>query len=301
MPRAARPTRRRFLGGAALVPLARVCPPAKASAAAGVRPWHVRLSCNLYSFNQLLRGGVMTMEAVLDLCARLGFDAVDPTGYYFPGYPAPPDDAFVNRIKRHAFRLGLDISGTGIRNDFTAAAQAARAADVALAGRWVEVAARLGAPTLRVFSGKGVPAGHTRSETTAWVVDALALCARMGAGRGVMIALQNHNDFLTTADQVIEILRRVGSDWLGVNLDVGSFTAPDPYAEIARLAPHAITWQIKERVPVAGRPVKTDLAKIARIVREARYRGYLPIEVLGPEDPRERLPRFLDEVRAALA
>ncbi len=88
----------------------------------------------------------MSLEQVIDFCAELGFDAVDPTGYYFPGYPEPPADAYLNAIKRRAFLSGLDVSGTGVRNDFTQPEAAKREADVAHVGRWVEVAARLGAP-----------------------------------------------------------------------------------------------------------------------------------------------------------
>ena len=53
----------------------------------------------------------MSLEQVIDFCAELGFDAVDPTGYYFPGYPEPPADAYVNAVKRHVFveRNGLYV------------------------------------------------------------------------------------------------------------------------------------------------------------------------------------------------
>ncbi len=278
--------RRQFLAAAATAPLARVPPP--------------RLSCNLFTFNGPLMARQLTLEAVLEYCAKIGFDAVDPTGYYFPGYPESPPDAYVHQIKRLAFRLGLDISGTGVRNDFAVADEAARKADLSLVERWVGIASKLGAPNLRVFSGKSVPAGRTRAQTLTQVAEALKACARLGAARGVMIALQNHNDFLKTADETLELVQQVGSDWLGLNLDIGSLPTPDPYADIARLAPHAVTWQIKENVLVGGKPTHVDMKKIAAIVRKSGYRGYLPIEILGGGDPRERLPKFLDEVRSAL-
>jgi sugar phosphate isomerase/epimerase len=154
---------------------------------------------------------------------------------------------------------------------------------------------------LRVFSGKGVPQGHKAQEVTGWVVEALKECADYGAQNGVMIVLQNHADFIQTADQVLRILRMVDSEWLAVNLDIGSFHIGDPYAEVAKVAPYAATWQIKENLFVNGKEEKTDLGKIVRIVREAGYRGYLPIETLGSGDPRVKVPKFLEEVRKALA
>ncbi len=242
----------------------------------------------------------MTLEAVLDFCAELGFAAVDPTAYYFPGYPKTPPDEYLYRIKRRAFLLGLDISGTGVRNDFTVPDAGRRNADVELVRTWIECAARLGAPVLRVFAGERVPEGHTEAEVAGWVAAALRQCAEHGRKYGVMVVLQNHNDFLRTSEQILGILAMVDSEWLALHLDIGSLRTGDPYEEIARVVPYAVTWQIKETVYFRDRPEKTDLVRLFRIIREAGYRGYLPLETLEG-DPRVRLPKFLAEARAALA
>ena len=261
---------------------------------------HLKISCNLYSFNRLLESGVMSLEDVLAFCADLGFAAVDPTGYYFPEYPHVPTREYLNHIKRYAFLRGLDISGTGVRNDFTLVDERARKAEVRLVKRWMEAAAWMGAPALRVFAGGELAEGRRREEATDLLVKSLRECAAYGGQYGVMTALQNHAEFLKTAAQVEEVVNRVGSDWLGLNLDIGSLDQGDPYAEIATLAPYAVTWQIKEQVTVNGEKVETDLDKVVDILRDVGYRGYIPIETLGPGDPREKVPRFLDEVRAAL-
>jgi sugar phosphate isomerase/epimerase len=263
----------------------------------------IRLSCNLYSFNEPLMNGQMTLDQVLAFCADLGFDAVDPTGYYFPNYPVLPDDSYVYAIKRKAFLLGLDISGTGVRNDFTLPDVGRRKTEVELVHKWIGLAARLGAPVIRVFAGTGkeLPTSYNREEVTTWVVDALRQCADYAAKQGVMVVLQNHADFIQTADHILDIIHRVNSDWLAVNLDIGSFKLGDPYAQIARVAPLAATWQIKENLFVDGKEVETDLNKIMHIVRDSGYRGYLPIETLGKGDPRVKVPVFYEKVKKALA
>ena len=63
---------------------------------------------------------------VLDFCAEYNFDAIDPTGYYFPNHPTVPTDDYIRKFKKRAFQLGLDISGTGIKNDFTVPDESAR-------------------------------------------------------------------------------------------------------------------------------------------------------------------------------
>ena len=270
---------------------------------AGPPAGNLKLSCNLYSFNEPLVSGQMTLDQVLTFCAEVGFDAVDPTAYYFPGYPALPAESYLYQIKRNAFRLGLDISGTGVRNDFTLPDPARRQAEVELVKKWVGFAVRLGAPVLRVFAGLGkeLTTVHTREVVTNWIVDALRECTDYSATQGVMIVLQNHADYVQTADQVLDIVRRVKSDWLAVNLDVGSFKTGDPYAQIAQVAPFAATWQIKENLFVNGQEVETDLSQVMRIVRQSGYKGYLPIETLGKGDPRQKVPAFYEKVKKAMA
>jgi sugar phosphate isomerase/epimerase len=193
------------------------------------------------------------------------------------------------------------VSGTGVRNDFTVADPEKRAADIALVKRWVGVAGWLDAPMVRVFAGHGEAEGRTREEIEGQVVACLEECVAYGEGHGVMIALQNHDDVFKTAAEVLAIRERVPSKWFGLNVDIGSLRTGDPYEEIARLAPFAITWQIKESVYRRGAEEKVDLRRVFGILRDAGYRGYAPLEILGPGDPRPRIRRFLDEAREALA
>src|SRR5206468_5641822 len=134
-------SRRRFLAAAAALPvgaavaldLARPATLHDLTPNALATGTRLRPSLNAYSFLELLQTNAkdpskgIDLFGVCDFCARVGFDGVDLTGYFFPGYPKAPDDAYVFKLKRHAFDLGLGISGTGVRNDFTAADHAVRA------------------------------------------------------------------------------------------------------------------------------------------------------------------------------
>jgi sugar phosphate isomerase/epimerase len=313
--------RREFLGRAALLPLgaavANVWPPSVV-AAGDTTPKRnpgpkLKLSLNAWSYyvqlNEHLKGqgGGMSLLGLLEECARLDFDAVDPTGYFFPGYPEVPDRKFLLQFKRRAFDLGLSLSGTGIRNDFAAPDKAKRDADVTLAKRWVEAAAEMGAPVLRVFAGIR-PAGHSWDEAAGWIAEALAGCAEHGAKHGVIIGVQNHGDMLSSAAEVLKLLGMVKSEWLGVIVDTGKFLTPDPYADIAKVARHAVNWQVKDLLDDRkGGPI--DMIKLVGIIREANYRGYVPIETLptleeeknkGSYDAYARVPELLKKLRKAV-
>ncbi len=269
----------------------------------------LKISLNAYSFNKALNdhlrglGDGMTLFDLLDYCAEQNFDALDPTGYFFPGYPKPPSDPYLNDFKRRAFVRGLDVSGTGVRNDFASPDKDKRAADVRHVKEWIEVAARMGAPVLRVFAGPQ-PQGRPWDEVAGWMADELRKCAEHGKQYGVLVGVQNHGDMLKTAEQVLKVVKRVDSEWFGVIVDTGYFQTPDPYKDIALVTPYAVNWQVKEKVDGKDGKARTDLNKLVRIAREGGYRGYLPIETLSvagePYDPKVRVAQLLKELREAL-
>src|SRR5215218_2404096 len=113
----------------------------------------LKTSLNAFSFNDALLAGKMNLDELIDFCVEQEFDAVDITGYYFPGYPAVPADEYIFHVKKKAFLSGLEISGTGVRNDFTDPDPLKRKEGIQLVKNWIEVAQKLGAPVIRIFAG----------------------------------------------------------------------------------------------------------------------------------------------------
>ena len=279
---------------------------------------YVKTSLNAYSFNTLLNekikgtGKGMSLFELLDFCAQQNFDAIDITGYFFPSYPKVPGDSLINAVKRRAHVLGLDVSGTGVKNDFANPDATKRAADVQLVKEWIDVAVKLGAPVIRVFAGE-IPAGYEnrREEIATYMAASLKECAEYGKQKGVLVGVQNHGDFLQTAEQCIDMIKRVNSDWFGLIVDTGKFLTKDPYVDIEKVMPYAVNFQIKESPFGPRGEVKTDLKRLMTIIHNSGYRGYLPIETLEikgeprpvpdiPYNPYKLVPSFLKEVRAAM-
>jgi sugar phosphate isomerase/epimerase len=260
----------------------------------------LKTSLNAFSFNAPLLDGTMTIGDMLDFCAAAGFEAVDITGYYFKGYPQPPSDEYLFQIKRNAFKLGLEISGTGVRNDFTIPDKSKREQEVALVKNWIEVAAKIGAPVIRIFAGNQKNEGLTREEVTEWMLKDIQTCVDYGKQYGVIIGLQNHNDFIQTADQVIKIIEAINSEWLGLILDTGSYRVLDPYEEIARSIKYTVNWQIKENVFINGAEKETDMDKLMKIIKASEYKGYLPIETLGEGDPKTKVATLFSKLEKAM-
>lgn len=306
---------RAFVGVGFSLGLLACCADGNGLVAGGVTPIQragksrLKISLNAYSFNKLLtdhlkgREKGMSLFDLLDYCAENDFDALDPTGYYFPGYPKPPEASFLNEFKRRAHVRGIAISGTGVRNNFASPDKAKRAADVQHVKEWIEVAARMGTPVLRVFGG-AQPEGHAWDDVAVWMAADLKECAQHARKHGVILGIQNHADMLSTGEQTLKILKMVNEpEWFGVIVDTGAFTSADPYKDIAMVAPYAVNWQLKTRLAGKAR-TRTDLARVVRIARDAGYRGYLPIETLpepGEEyDPRARVTEMIRDLREGL-
>jgi sugar phosphate isomerase/epimerase len=294
-------TRRRFLATSAAV---LVLPSALAHAAEPIgrtRPSHFKLSLAAYSYRKYLAGPDKSMDLFdfANVAADLGLDAIEPTSYYFP---ADVDNDYLHGLRRQAFLLGLDISGTAIMNDLCVPAGEEADREMAHIRTWIDRAAELSAPVMRIMSGNWIQ-GTPDEELERRVADRINRLLPYAAQKGVILALENHGGGVTvTAEQLLRVVRGVNEGNFGVNLDTGNFHGEDPYAELAAAAPFAVNVQVKTEIRRKGRTKEpADLGKVIGILREARYSGYIVLEYTADEDPRTAVPRYVKQLRALIS
>lgn len=259
-----------------------------------------KISLNAYSFNDWLTQKKITPLQIIDFCSKTGFDAIDFTGYYFSGYPELPSDEEIFTFKRKAHASGLEISGTGIRNEFSYNKGEALDKEIDLVLKWIEVAAKLGAPVIRIYTAKKYYTGAERKLIFKNIQWALGKCIPIAAEHGVILGIQNHNDFLRTASECHELIQPFNSPWLGLVLDTGNFNAEDPYKEIQDAIPLAVNWQFKEKLLVNNVQVPMDIERLCNIIKQSNYQGTIPIETLGMKDPLQEVPVFFNTVQSLL-
>lgn len=248
----------------------------------------IQYSVNAYSFNDEFRSGKMNLFDMMEFAADIGLNAVDLTAYYFSSYPRLPKKPEIFALKKRALELGLNISWTGVRNNFVNANVESRKADREMIKNWLDISSIIGSSILRIFTGRNIPDGFSKTQVKEWLIEEYKICANYGEQRGVIVALQNHNEFLFTADEVIEILKKVDSKWFGLILDIsGLRTTNDPYAEAEKLAPFANYWFIKEHVYHNQIKKRTDMLKMASLIKRHNFRGYVSFESLSDGDPKE--------------
>ncbi|HEY7500844.1 MAG TPA: sugar phosphate isomerase/epimerase family protein [Vicinamibacterales bacterium] len=265
----------------------------------------MQLSLAAYSFRKYLTdyrrktssaaggAGSMTLEDFVDLCAEYGLPGTEPTSYYVPD---PLPDKYLQRLRRRAFLAGVTVSGTAIGNTFTHPAGPDRDREIAYTKLWIDRAADMGAPTIRIFAGD-LQKGTTEAQARQWCIDAIRECCEYAGRKGVILALENHGGIVATAEQLVSIVREINSEWFGVTWDSGNFRSADPYAELTMIAPYAVTAQIKTKI--GGKPA--DLARVVRILQDVNYRGWLALEYEDEEEPKTAVPKYLSELRRLTA
>jgi sugar phosphate isomerase/epimerase len=295
------PTRREFLAAGSMCLLFPWAQVGAVEPIARSRPSHLKLSLAAYSYRKYLTGPNKSMDLFdfANLAADMGVDAIEPTAYYFP------DDVnteYLHRLAQRAFLLGLDISGTAIMNDFCVPAGAEADREIAHTRTWIDRAAELTAPVVRLLSGNWIQ-GTPDEELQQRVIDRIQTLLPYAAEKGVILALENHGGGVTvTADQLVHIVRAVKGQNFGVNLDTGNFHGDDPYAELALTAPYAVNVQVKTEIRRKGRTKEpADLERVVGILREARYSGYVVLEYTADEDPKTAVPRFVKQLRSLIS
>jgi sugar phosphate isomerase/epimerase len=118
------------------------------------------------------------------------------------------------------------------------------------------------------------------------------------------LAVENHKDL--TSSEIVEMLKLLGSEWIGVQVDTGNNMAllEDPYAVVEALAPYAFSVHLKDMAVEAtedgfllsevvfGEGL-LDLARMTVALRAARPGIAFNVE-MATRDPL-RIPCLTDE------
>ena len=259
-----------------------------------------KFSLAAYSYRSLLtaKESPLTLTDFVNDCAKFGCEGTELTSYYFP--KAVTHD-YLRSLRRQCFRLGLDVSGTAVGNDFGHPAGEERNKQIALVKQWIDFSEILGAPVIRIFAGHAKP-GTTPAQAHSLMVSGIEECCEYAGQHGVHLALENHGGPTATAEGLLQFVRDVNSPWFGVNLDSGNFHSDDPYKELAQIAPYALNAQIKVVMSGADKKkVPADYKRLAAILREAHYRGYVVLEYEEAGDVREECAKHLAELKTAFA
>jgi L-ribulose-5-phosphate 3-epimerase len=268
------------------------------------------IGVSTYSFWGFRNQAYRSIETCIDLAAEMGFDGVEILQVQM----TDNSNGYLQKLKQRAFTHGLDLMGFSTHQDFVDPDPEARKKAIEHTRLTIEQAYRLGIPTLRINTGRwgtsknfdalmanrGIEPrleGYTDDDGFKWVIDSIHQLIPFAAECGVTLGLENHWGLGLTPEGVLRIVEAIDSPWLQVTLDTGNFLE-DPYPRLTQLAPKTVLLQAKTYFG-GGRwyTLELDYAKIAKIMADAGYQGYVSLEFEGEEDVLTAVPKSLALLR----
>ena len=206
-------SRRSFLASTALASgAASFALPSLAGAAPASAKKRIKLGISSYSYWHG-EEKKLPIETVIERAAEIGVECVDVLHRQINVNELAVLDAagraYCRKLKRHAFRNGIELACLSTHQSFVSPNPKARQEQLDHTLRCLDVADALGAPCIRVNAGRWntVPdfdefmkkrglepplAGHTEDEAFEWTIDGLGKCLKRAEELGIILAVENH-------------------------------------------------------------------------------------------------------------
>ncbi len=175
--------------------------------------------------------------------------------------------------------------------------------------KWVDAAKFLGCATIRVNAG----GSGTREQVAAAAVDGLSSLGAYGKKAGINVIVENHGSYSSDGKWLSGVMRQVNMKNVGTLPDLGNFCIKrgkegceesyDRYIGTKELMPFAKGVSAKTNdFDEQGNCIETDYVKMMKIIRDAKFKGYIGIEYegskLSEEEGIKKTKALLEKVAA---
>jgi len=258
------------------------------------------------------------IETVIDKSAEIGVEGLDILHRQMDIPEREPltaqHRAYLQKLKRHAFRNGVGLVCLSIHQNFVSPDAAERQKQIDHTHKCIEIAYELGVPCIRLNSGRWntikdfddlmkargiepILPGFKEDDGFKWCIGCIEKCIPKAEQCGVVLALENHWGLSRTPEGQLRIINAVPSPWLGALMDTGNFME-DPYDKLKMIAPKTVYAQAKTYYG-GGEWYTLDLdyPRIAKILADAGYTGYISLEFEGKENPDVAVPKSIALLR----
>jgi sugar phosphate isomerase/epimerase len=230
---------------------------------------------------------------------ELGITGLDYCSMFFAD--KAKDAQFLKDLKQRAadagsYNLRIMIDGEGVLGDLN---EATRLKAVDNHHKWIDAAAALGCPMIRVnVEGEGDPKDVAKA-----AVDSLGRLIEYGKGQNIDVIVENHIGISCNAAWLAGVMKQVNSPHCGTLADFGNFcinrTKPetndiagymktkcldeyDRYKGITELMPFAKGVHAKTHVfDSGGNDTETDFVRMFKIIKDSGFKGWVSIEYEG--------------------
>jgi sugar phosphate isomerase/epimerase len=246
-----------------------------------VSTWSLHRTLGRYAADDSAFGGGPFIAApadpnglpLMELPAKLaehGYDAVQICHFHIPSR-----DADYIAALREQFAVANVVVDAILVDDGDLTGTDADAAEAWIGG-WLDTARDLGAHRVRVGAGFAHPTPERLRESAVRLVR-LAI-----SHPEVRVITENWHELLDSADAVNTLLDETG-DRVGLLIDLGNWSGPDKYEQLAQIAARAEACHAKCRFDGSG-PDKDDYRRALQVLQDAGFDGPMVLIYDGPSD-----------------
>jgi sugar phosphate isomerase/epimerase len=310
-------SRRNFLKLAATTALAAAAP--RLQAAEKMPKPKVKLGVASYSYWHF-RNPKVTIAQVIEKAGALGVSGVDVLHRQMDIPEKEPltdaHRAHLRQLRRHAMRNGVGMICLSIHQNFVSPDKAYLQTQIVHTQKCIEIAYELGISCVRLNSGRWntikdfdelmkargiepIIPGYTEEDGFKWCIDCIEKCLPKAEQCGVTLAVENHWGLSRTPEGLLRIANAIQSPWFGALMDTGNFLE-NPYDKLKQIAPKTVYVQAKTYYG-GGEWYTLDLdyKRIAKILADANYTGYVALEFEGKAPADEAVPKSIAMLRKA--
>lgn len=294
----------------------------------------MRIGLSLYSLDQEIRTGRMSLESAITWAAEQGAQCVElvPFSYSFEREDGSIDQEAIKNARQAARLAGIPLVNYSVLADLCKTDDAAFEAEISRVKKHVDIAAALGLQKMRhdisAFRRPRDENGVLYFEQLfPRMVEAAGRIADHAQQYGITTLLENHGFFVNGTDRCERLVLAVNKENYRMLLDTGNIVCvdEDPAASAKRLAPlcgmiHLKDFYIRTRDPgdttefdCAGSWFRSnygrylrgaimgqgdmDMYEILGIIKQSGYDGDIVIEFEGFEEPKYASRVSLDNAK----
>lgn len=243
----------------------------------------MRLSCiPICLFKELCSERTMTVEAWIEMAADLGLDGIEMYEPYLDSFEPSYLAEVAAELKSHGLAVSMYTGYGDLANPEHAGFRDA----VQMVKRNVDLALAFDSKIVRAVAGQWHE-GATREQTLERVAQGLRECLEYAREKAVWLAFEDHPDVGTKIEDFVEIIERVGSPDLKVNLDTSNpMVSGQSAVDLAELVKdrvvhvHASDRFADLAHSVAGEGA-ADFPTIFSILKRAGFDGWVSMEAGG--------------------
>jgi len=242
---------------------------------------------------------------LLDIAGMYGYDGIEPRigAGHKHGIEPGAEKQYLREIRKKADETGVDICCIATSCEFANADSWHKNIDSAK--RVIELAAEIGAQSIRIFGG-GISGEPERAKSFDLIVEALTLLSGDAASEKINICLETHDSWCDP-QTVANIMKQVNRPFIAVNWDImhpvlqkfatieKSFEILKPWIKHVHVHDGVITNNSIEFKAIGEGIVDHEAA--IKLLKSADYCGYISGEWIGWEPYEICLPRELAKLK----